>query len=63
MTPKQMVLAKEPLAEDWWNPLDMDWCVWDQPVKISTARIIGEGITKDEAWVDAANKLYLPKWS
>ena len=54
---KDAVLYVYPKAVEWWNCMEFDWLIWDQRTDIPTAKIIGCGLTKDEAWADAFNRL------
>lgn len=55
---EKAVVKQHPTAHCWWNCLEFDWLIWDGPLTLPfTARVIGSGLTKDEAWNDACARL------
>ena len=57
MTPRQLVLRKFPKAECWWNCMEFDWIIWTGPAMTQTSRSLGTGVTKSEAWANAAKSI------
>jgi hypothetical protein len=55
MRPEQRrVLKQFPQAKCWWNCMEFDWLIWNGPAMTQASRIIGSGLTKSEAWANAA---------
>jgi len=54
MTPRQSVLKQYPKAVCWWNCMEFDWIIWNGPAMNPTSRSLGSGVTKSEAWANAA---------